>query len=208
MQRTPLQRRTPLAAGTSQLRSNKGLVTRAPLKATSTLKRTSSLKQGASFAKPNDGLDRGVGLARTGRLVAKPRPKANAAQVTRWDRMREIGCIACRMNARYGFTTTPLNLNNKLEMQHLLSGGRRRGHDYTVCLCEFHHQGKRLPHPEMGYRQHAVLYGPSFGRELTRFRQLYGREDEQLVYRAMGLRACNVWRDRSKPGSVNRHHNG
>lgn len=182
MERTPLQRRTPLASGTSQLRSNKGLVTRTPLKATSTLKTSSTLKQYASFAKNKVGLDRGDGIARTGHLVAKPRPRANAAQVTRWDRMREIGCIACCMNARYGYSVAPVNIMNPMEMQHLLSGGRRRGHDDTIALCHWHHQGKRMPSAEMGYKQQAVLYGPSFGHEPTRFRQLYGREDEQLVY--------------------------
>jgi len=122
------------------------------------------------------------GLKATKPLRSKPQPKANEDQLARWERMRAIGCIACLQNVRFGLAPAPLNFDNRLEIQHHLSGRRRRGHDDTVCLCTLHHQGNRLPDPSMGYKAHARLYGPSFGKEPSRFREMYGNEDAQLAY--------------------------
>ena len=48
------------------------------------------------------------------------------------DRFRHIGCIACWM---LGHRDTPY------DVQHLLSGGVRRGHMATIPLCPAHHRG-------------------------------------------------------------------
>jgi hypothetical protein len=102
-------------------------------------------------------------------------------QAARFEAMRALGCIACRMNAGHGLPTATFGSNN-LEIQHLLSGGRRIGHDATVCLCHYHHQGKRLPVEGDGYCAHGIVFGPSFGHEPSAFRLFYGREAEQLEY--------------------------
>jgi len=47
--------------------------------------------------------------------------------------MRFIGCVAC---AHVGL------LNSKqLELHHILDGGRRMGHAFSIFLCAGHHQG-------------------------------------------------------------------
>jgi hypothetical protein len=51
----------------------------------------------------------------------------------RIDAMRDQGCVACAMLG------VP-NLN-RLELNHMLSGGHRMGHWYSYFLCRGHHQG-------------------------------------------------------------------
>jgi hypothetical protein len=55
------------------------------------------------------------------------------AERHRIERMRCIGCVAC---AHLGL----LNLE-RLELNHLLDGGRRMGHAFSIFLCRGHHQG-------------------------------------------------------------------
>lgn len=57
--------------------------------------------------------------------------KATKAQIARWQRFESLGCIACW---QHGVYSVP-------EVQHLLSGGRRKGHDFTIPLCPYHHRG-------------------------------------------------------------------
>jgi Recombination enhancement, RecA-dependent nuclease len=52
---------------------------------------------------------------------------------TRIDAMRKLGCCACAVLG------VP-NLN-QLELHHILSGGVRMGHYFSVFLCRGHHQG-------------------------------------------------------------------
>lgn len=47
------------------------------------------------------------------------------------DAICQIGCIACRV---MGITGVPA------EPHHLLSGGRRIGHLFTIPLCQLHHR--------------------------------------------------------------------
>ena len=103
--------------------------------------------------------------------------KATAAQVKRWDRMRGIGCVACRLNRYEDFRPTGMGL----EIHHLISGGRRRGHDETVCLCHYHHQAKFLPADHKSYLQAAAIYGPSLEREPRVFAERYGTDDDLLA---------------------------
>lgn len=51
----------------------------------------------------------------------------------RIDAMRKLGCVAC---AVIGIP----NINN-LELHHLLDGGVRMGHYFSIFLCRGHHQG-------------------------------------------------------------------
>lgn len=195
MKRTPIARKTPLESrstlrpsltlrSTSGLRSNSTLRTNAPLRATTPLRSRSTLATNSELA-------RSSGLTTRKTLRAKPGPKATPAQKARWDRLREIGCICCRMNAAHGYQSTPIDpVNNPIEMQHLLSGARRMGHGETVALCHWHHQGKRLVFFDRGYAEQAKLFGPSFGHEPNRFRSLYGREEAQLEYQEALLQLC------------------
>lgn len=109
----------------------------------------------------------------SGRRKAKP---ANTTQKRRWDVMRELGCIACRANH------APMwRCSMNVEMHHLLSGGRRIGHEATIALCHWHHQAKRFPSTTSGYSQQAMLYGPSLEREPRRFHEMYGSDESLLA---------------------------
>lgn len=109
---------------------------------------------------------------RSGRSTGNP----TKAQSARWDAMRSIGCIACRQNlGLWGACPMPI------EIHHLLSGGRRIGHDATLALCHWHHQAKRFPSTTSGYAEQAKLYGPSLEREPRRFAEMYGTDEELLA---------------------------
>ena len=53
------------------------------------------------------------------------------AEQRRMDHLIQIGCIVCRIT---GLGITPP------EIHHLLSGGRRLGHRFTIGLCTRHHR--------------------------------------------------------------------
>ena len=87
---------------------------------------------------------------------------ATKAEVARFQRLQDLGCIACRIRA-LGYSAP--------DMHHLLSGGRRRGHLETIPLCPAHHRG--VGHvPE--------LHGPSLALAPRRFRQEFGSDEELL----------------------------
>ena len=47
------------------------------------------------------------------------------------DAITQLGCIVCRLF---------LQVFSPAEPHHLLSGGRRRGHRFTIPLCPSHHR--------------------------------------------------------------------
>jgi hypothetical protein len=104
-----------------------------------------------------------------GRSTGKP----TAAQAERFELIRENGCVACLI---YGLETWP-------EIHHLTVGGRhgqkRRGHDYTIGLCSWHHQGN----PGFNSRDMCELvYGPSYALQPKLFRETFGQDDFLLAY--------------------------
>ena len=58
---------------------------------------------------------------------------ATKRDLHRFDKLQRLGCIACRI---LGFYTQP-------DVHHVLSGGRRTGHQNTIPLCPWHHRGIR-----------------------------------------------------------------
>jgi hypothetical protein len=163
MKRTPLLRKTPLKA-------TRGFAATAIIKAAS---------QSVTVEFDDNGKVRTV-YNRKGLTVGR-RPMATKAQKRRWADARARGCVACHLNlVEKGLAR--VSYGNDLEIHHLLSGGRRRGHAETICLCTYHHQGARLPYPDHGYDEHAKAFGPSFGREPRRFREVYGTDDQLLAY--------------------------
>lgn len=94
------------------------------------------------------------------------------AQQARFDAIKERGCIACAMRG----------LNRMAEIHHLTVGGKhgqkRRGHDYTVGLCPWHHRGENTFYdasPE-------AIYGPSYALQPRKFREVFGQDDVLLAY--------------------------
>lgn len=119
--------------------------------------------------------------------------KANGptkAEAKRFERIVELGCVACRKNAEL----RPISC----EVHHLLDGGRRRGHSFTVGLCQWHHRGvvNDLIVSEatrfLGGDKKAGLkctvdgttafFGPSLYHDRKAFRERYGTDDELLAY--------------------------
>lgn len=48
--------------------------------------------------------------------------------------MMDLGCLPCAIAGYFGPT--------RKECHHLVSGNKRIGHRYTICLCCGHHQGQ------------------------------------------------------------------
>lgn len=160
------------------------ILCKTPLKARRSFAAMTAIRQGLTVAKEK-GQGKAVAMKaklRQSRSTGKP----TAAQVTRWDAMRERGCVACHLNGvDHGLARA--SYGQGMEIHHLLSGGRRRGHDFTVCLCHYHHQAKFLPYPDHGYQEHAEHFGPSLERESRRFHEFYGTDDQLLEYQNLML---------------------
>lgn len=107
--------------------------------------------------------------------LAEQRPEGRGEHVNakarehRFRRLKEMGCIACW---KEGIPDVPP------EIHHLNLGGRagqkRRGDEFTVPLCQWHHQGKR----DDLDRQPP---GPSLKLHSREFRERYGKDDELLA---------------------------
>ena len=85
----------------------------------------------------------------------------------RFQRFQDIGCIACRQHGEY----------RQADVHHLLSGGRRRGHEFTIPLCPYHH------------RNVGVGIGPSLACGSKPFHEAFG-SDEELLARTNRLLAA------------------
>ena len=106
--------------------------------------------------------------------------KATVRQAKRWDAIRECGCIVCmQMFARYD----PVSLGLKIEIHHLTVGGRhgakRRGHDFTIGLCTWHHRGA-VPPFATGIEGAGLILGPSYHHNAREFRLKFGNDDHLL----------------------------
>ena len=160
MKHTPLKRKTPLrqvsekrkfAAMTPAARRPAKFSPGKPLKAAKMRASGRRLRQGRSTEKPT------------------------AADLARFAQIRAIGCIACLRGLGRGYGRT--------EVHHLLVGGKHgqrcRGHEYTIGLCGWHHQGNRPL--GMHERDGRKAYGPSYKFHARAFRQEYGQDDELLA---------------------------
>jgi hypothetical protein len=80
-----------------------------------------------------------------------------------------MGCICCRAQG----------VKNGAEIHHIVSAGRRQGHEQTLPLCAYHHRG--VTPPGMTSRDALNLFGPSrhhHGRRM--FEDHWGTEQELL----------------------------
>lgn len=94
------------------------------------------------------------------------------AQVSRFEQLRAIGCLCCKklgLPFQCGAT----------EIHHTLSGGKRRGHDYTLPLGSYHHRGTLWA--GMTTKQMMEFFGPSLARGSKPFREKFGTDDELLA---------------------------
>ena len=105
-----------------------------------------------------------------------------------------VPCIACLITA----------LGMRLPtIHHLTSGFRRRGHQYTVPLCVWHHQGD-----SEGYGRQKIMgmLGPSFAHGRRHFEETYGNDDTLLAVTNLILASYRKepWLDYDLPEHVRR----
>ncbi len=102
--------------------------------------------------------------------MKRRRIKPTKAESARMDRISRLRCVAC--------WDTGLCCG-KTEVHHLTSGGKRRGHAYTVPLGLWHHQG--IPLAGSDTEQMRLFFGPSLRLESKAFHEAYGSDDELLA---------------------------
>lgn len=88
----------------------------------------------------------------------------------RFEKLHGIGCIACRHNGTLHFPA---------EIHHLLSGGRRRGHQFSLPLCVWHHRG--VVPDGLTSMVMTLDHGPSLARGSKAFHIHYGSDNELLA---------------------------
>jgi hypothetical protein len=100
--------------------------------------------------------------------------------------VRALPCLACEKEKSSAEKEKPPREYKQpcpTTEHHLNLGGRagqrRRGDDYSVPLCEWHHQG--TPPVEVTASQAAFMYGPSLARTSKLFRATYGTDDQLLA---------------------------
>lgn len=96
------------------------------------------------------------------------------ADQERFRRIREGGCIACRLR---GVGYVPPEIHHLTETGR--HGGRRIGHSDTVGLCPWHHRG--VSPDGIAWHQAALVMGPSLARTPREFRSEFGFDDELLA---------------------------
>jgi hypothetical protein len=90
------------------------------------------------------------------------------ADLARFRAFQQIGCIACRQRGVF----------SQADVHHLLSGGRRRGHQFTIPLSAWHHRG--VPPDGMSRKEAERYLGPSLAHSPRAFRAEFG-DDETLL---------------------------
>lgn len=99
-----------------------------------------------------------------------------AERMARFDALRAFGCICCHLNMHNG---DKLRTVFAVEIHHLNGGGhhgqKRRGDEYTIPLCTWHHRGIGPA------KEYAEMYGPSWAKGSKPFRAVYGSDDELLA---------------------------
>lgn len=104
-----------------------------------------------------------------------------AARERRFRRIREIGCLCCRLR---GWFVRPevhhLNLDGK-------AGQKRRGDEFTIGLCSYHHQGHLPAH--MNRASVRRMLGPCL-KESREFRKAFGSDDKLLAEQNRILAEC------------------
>jgi hypothetical protein len=92
-----------------------------------------------------------------------------AANVERFRRLGEMGCIVCRLS-HGAFVQS--------EVAHLTDAGRRTGHERTIPLCPWHHRA--VPSGDIPPAQMLIIYGPSFAKSKKDFVAAFGTEESLL----------------------------
>lgn len=110
----------------------------------------------------------------------------------RFDALHTIGCICCQKNLDDGSFPGLLPTGLPVEIHHLnqfqKAGAKRRGDEFTIPLCWWHHKSSfnGLPAPS-GWASlqwmdaKAAIHGPGLAGHSRKFRAMYGTDDELLA---------------------------
>ena len=102
-------------------------------------------------------------------MVGKTAHRTKADQA-RFDALKDMGCIAARLRG-LGYVGP--------DIHHILSGGKRMGHQYTLPLSPWHNRGD-IPEQCAGAKEAEAILGPSMYRSKRRFEAEFGTELELL----------------------------
>ncbi len=105
-------------------------------------------------------------------MVCKTKPILKADRA-RFELLKQMPCIAC---VRAGKT---ILFCGETEIHHLLSGGRRIGHQATVPLGAWHHRG--VLRGAAGRSAMIGLFGPSLADGSKPFHDKHGTDSELLA---------------------------
>ena len=86
----------------------------------------------------------------------------------RFSLLSQVGCICCK---QFGIH------NEWIQAHHIVEGNKRRGHQFTLPLCTWHHEG--VPPEGMTREQTEALVGPSL-KSKKRFDEVFEGEMELL----------------------------
>lgn len=100
----------------------------------------------------------------------------------RIEALKRLGCVACAVLG------VP-NLNH-LELHHILSGGVRMGHWFTIFLCRGHHQGD-WSLQQLEWIEQPKRVAISHGRK--RFNRFYGTEQSLWIRCQEKLKLSATW---------------
>lgn len=106
----------------------------------------------------------------------------------RFEGLRAIGCLCCRMADSLGFKPTGLPVELHHQNQGGKAGQKRVGDHATVPLCWWHHRSSfTAVAPPSGWDalvwldKQAEAYGPGLAAHSRRFRQTYGNDAALLA---------------------------
>ena len=128
-------------------------------------------------------------------MVGKTKPP-NAEQSRRLEVLKDhCPCLLCLLSK--GRVRLP-------DIQHMIAGFKRLGHDATYSSCEWHHRGIK---PDQLTRQQAMgALGPSLAMGKRSFQAEYGSEELLLAVQNYVLEAYDRWKwlDYDVPRDVRR----
>lgn len=102
-------------------------------------------------------------------MFNKKAKKPTKAEAARMARLKEGMCVACTIAGHIHC--------GSVEVHHLLSGNKRRGHLFTIPLCSWHHRGESNL---LGWKFLTNAAGPSLALGSKAFHIAFGTDDELL----------------------------
>lgn len=93
--------------------------------------------------------------------------KSTAAERQHMARLVELGCVVCRSLGQHDPTAHHPAITSP---HHIVEGGKRKGHMFTIPLCHRHHQD----HPHVPSRHpNKAAFEEAFGIEADLLRSTY-----------------------------------